>query len=159
MLRGNSFDDREVRTGIRRRDARAENIARELIRAAVGKTFTKYFPNANFQAVVQWFEIGGELKVPAHASSVEVLAQLKTIQGLFEHPHGSWRSLQGRCRAANQAPRNLSSKDSGRTNESAEARSAGILPTLESLKNRAILASLRVECRAASSIDAAGRRP
>ena len=63
----------------------AENIARELIRAAVGKTFTKYFPNANFQAVVQWFEIGGELKVPAHASSAEVLAQLKTIQGLFEH--------------------------------------------------------------------------
>jgi magnesium chelatase subunit I len=63
----------------------AENIARELIRAAVGKTFTKYFPNANFQAVVQWFEIGGELKVPAHASSAEVLEQLKTIQGLFEH--------------------------------------------------------------------------
>jgi magnesium chelatase subunit I len=63
----------------------AENIARELIRAAVGKTFTKYFPNANFQAVVQWFEIGGELKVPANASSAEVLAQLKTIQGLFDH--------------------------------------------------------------------------
>jgi magnesium chelatase subunit I len=63
----------------------AENIARELIRAAVGKTFTKYFPNANFQAVVQWFEIGGELKLPANASSTEVLAQLKTIQGLFDH--------------------------------------------------------------------------
>ena len=42
----------------------AENIARELIRAAVGKTFTKYFTGANFQPVVQWFELGGELKVP-----------------------------------------------------------------------------------------------
>jgi magnesium chelatase subunit I len=63
----------------------AENIARELIRAAVGKTFTKYFPNANFQPVVQWFEIGGELKLAAHASSSEVLSQLKTIQGLFDH--------------------------------------------------------------------------
>jgi len=63
----------------------AENIARELIRAAVGKTFGKYFPNVNFQAVVQWFEIGGELKVAANASSAEVLAQLKKIQGLFEH--------------------------------------------------------------------------
>ena len=63
----------------------AENIARELIRASVGKTFGKYFPNVNFQAVVQWFEIGGELKVAANASSADVLAQLKKIQGLFEH--------------------------------------------------------------------------
>ncbi len=63
----------------------AENIARELIRAAVGKTFTKYFTNANFQPVVQWFELGGELKVPANASSAELLAQLKKIQGLFDH--------------------------------------------------------------------------
>ncbi|HKV06281.1 MAG TPA: hypothetical protein VJO53_14385 [Candidatus Acidoferrales bacterium] len=63
----------------------AENIARELIRAAVGKTFTKYFANVNFQPVVQWFEIGGELKVAANASSSELLGQLKKIQGLFEH--------------------------------------------------------------------------
>jgi magnesium chelatase subunit I len=63
----------------------ADNIARELIRAAVGKTFTKYFKDVNFQAVVQWFEIGGELKVPANAASAELLGQLKKIQGLFEH--------------------------------------------------------------------------
>jgi magnesium chelatase subunit I len=63
----------------------AENIARELIRAAVGKTFTKYFANVNFQPVVQWFELGGELKVPANASSSELLGQLKKIQGLFDH--------------------------------------------------------------------------
>jgi magnesium chelatase subunit I len=63
----------------------AENIARELIRAAVGKIFTKYFANVNFQPVVQWFEMGGELKIPANASSAELLAQLKKIQGLFDH--------------------------------------------------------------------------
>jgi magnesium chelatase subunit I len=63
----------------------AENIARELIRAAVGKTFTKYFTGANFQPVVQWFELGGELKVPANASSAELMAQLKKIQGLFDN--------------------------------------------------------------------------
>src|SRR5271168_1258954 len=63
----------------------AENIARELIRAAVGKTFSKYFPNVNFQPVIQWFEIGGELKVAANAPSGELLAQLKKIQGLFDH--------------------------------------------------------------------------
>jgi len=66
----------------------AENIARELIRAAVGKIFTNYFASANFQPVVQWFEIGGELKVPANASSAELLAQLKKIQGLFDHLEG-----------------------------------------------------------------------
>jgi len=63
----------------------ADNIARELIRAAVGKTFTKYFSEVNFQPTVQWFELGGELKVPAQASSAELLTQLKKIQGLFEH--------------------------------------------------------------------------
>ena len=63
----------------------AENIARELIRAAVGKSFTRIFADVNFQAVVQWFELGGELKIPANASSAELVAQLKKIQGLFEH--------------------------------------------------------------------------
>lgn len=63
----------------------AENIARELIRAATGKTFSKYFSGANFQPVVQWFEMGGELKIPSNASSAEMLAQLKKIQGLFDH--------------------------------------------------------------------------
>jgi len=63
----------------------AENIARDLIRAAVGKTFTKYFAEANLQPVVQWFEMGGELKVPANASAAETVAQLKKIQGLLEH--------------------------------------------------------------------------
>jgi magnesium chelatase subunit I len=63
----------------------ADNIARELIRAAVGKTFTKFFADVSFQCVVQWFELGGELKVPANASSAELLAQLKKIQDLFEH--------------------------------------------------------------------------
>ena len=62
----------------------ADNIARELIRAAVGKTFSKYFADANFQPVVQWFEGGGELKVPADSSSAELLARLKKIPGLCD---------------------------------------------------------------------------
>ncbi len=62
-----------------------ENIARELIRSAVGKTFTKYFTSVNFQPVVQWFEAGGELKLPANSSCADTLAQLKKIEGLFDH--------------------------------------------------------------------------
>ena len=63
----------------------ADNIARELIRSAVGKTFNRYFSNSNFQSIVQWFESGSELKIPANASSAETLAQLKKIPGLFDH--------------------------------------------------------------------------
>ncbi len=63
----------------------AENIAREFIRGAVGKVFTKHFDGVNFQPVVQWFELGGELKVPESAPASEALSQLKRIQGLMEH--------------------------------------------------------------------------
>ncbi|PYU33466.1 MAG: magnesium chelatase [Acidobacteria bacterium] len=63
----------------------AENIARELIRAAAGKVFSKYVGEANLQPVVQWFEMGGELKMPETASAAETFAQLKRIQGLIEH--------------------------------------------------------------------------
>jgi len=63
----------------------AENVARELIRAAVGKVFSKYLGEANLQPVVQWFEMGGELKLRESAPAVEALKQLKGIQGLMEH--------------------------------------------------------------------------
>jgi magnesium chelatase subunit I len=63
----------------------AENMAREFIRGAVGKAFTKHFDGINFQPVVQWFELGGELKVPESAPASEALSQLKRIQGLMEH--------------------------------------------------------------------------
>jgi len=63
----------------------AENIARELVRAAVGKTFSKHLGEANLQPVVQWFELGGELKLPETAHAAETLAQLERIQGLMEH--------------------------------------------------------------------------
>src|SRR6202051_2044076 len=63
----------------------AENIARELIRGAVGKVFTNRLEGANLQPVVQWFELGGELKVPESAPASEALTQLKRIQGLMEH--------------------------------------------------------------------------
>ena len=62
----------------------ADNIARELIRAAVGKVFSKYLGEANLQPVVQWFEMGGELKFPESAAAAETLTQLKRIQGLVD---------------------------------------------------------------------------
>jgi magnesium chelatase subunit I len=63
----------------------ADPIARELIRSAVGKVFSKHLGETNFQPVVQWFESGSELKVPETASSSEELAALKRVPGLLEH--------------------------------------------------------------------------
>jgi magnesium chelatase subunit I len=63
----------------------ADTIARELIRTAVGRVFSKNFAEANFQPVIQWFELGGELKLPEFTSTHERFQQLSRIQGLMEH--------------------------------------------------------------------------
>src|SRR5579883_3464723 len=63
----------------------AENIARELVRSAIGKVYTKYIADANMQPVVQWFEGGGELKVPENAPASEQVAALRRVHGLFDH--------------------------------------------------------------------------
>ncbi len=63
----------------------AESIARELVRSAVGKVFTKHLSGANLQAVTQWFEAGSELKVPESAPASEALKQMRRIEGLLEN--------------------------------------------------------------------------
>jgi magnesium chelatase subunit I len=63
----------------------ADTIARELIRTAVGRVFSKHFADTSFQPVIQWFEIGGELKLPELATTAERYQQLSKIQGLMEH--------------------------------------------------------------------------
>ena len=40
-----------------------DTVARELIRAAVGKVYNHYFDGANMAQVIQWFDLGGTLKL------------------------------------------------------------------------------------------------
>jgi magnesium chelatase subunit I len=63
----------------------AETIARELIRTAVGRVFSRHFADVNFQQVIQWFEVGGELKIPDGATTSQRFRQLGQIQNLMEH--------------------------------------------------------------------------
>jgi magnesium chelatase subunit I len=67
----------------------ADNLARDLIRTAVGRVYSKHFSEPGVQAamqkVVQWFELGGELRLPESAPAAEALPQLKKIQGLLDH--------------------------------------------------------------------------
>ena len=62
----------------------ADSIARELIRGAVSKVFDKYFADADLQQIVQWFELGGSLKIPEDDSANAVVNSLRKIQGLLD---------------------------------------------------------------------------
>ena len=59
-------------------------IARELIRMAVGRVFTSYFDGENLSSVVQWFELGGSLKLDETQPSAAMVKELNGIQGLME---------------------------------------------------------------------------
>lgn len=59
-------------------------VARELVRMSVAKVYTKYFDGANVTPIVQWFELGGTLKLDELASSRMQVAQLGSIQGLMD---------------------------------------------------------------------------
>jgi magnesium chelatase subunit I len=63
----------------------ADTIARELIRTAVGRVFSRRFADINFQAVVQWFELGGELKFAELAPTSDRYKQLANIKDLVDH--------------------------------------------------------------------------
>ena len=61
-----------------------DNVARELIRAAVGKVYTNHFDGVNVSQIVQWFELGGSLKLDETLDSSAMAQQLANIQGLME---------------------------------------------------------------------------
>ena len=61
-----------------------DNVARELIRMAVGKIYNKYYEGVNVSNIIQWFDLGGGLKLDETMDSAAMLAQLGSIQGLLE---------------------------------------------------------------------------
>jgi magnesium chelatase subunit I len=63
----------------------SENVARELVRAAVGEAFSVYLGSADLRQVVAHFEGGASLKLSDDASAAETIAQLDTIPGLLDH--------------------------------------------------------------------------
>jgi magnesium chelatase subunit I len=62
----------------------ADHVGRELIRAAIAKTYDEYYTGANVQQIVQWFDLGGEIQLSDSAPAVEALENLKDIQGLID---------------------------------------------------------------------------
>jgi magnesium chelatase subunit I len=60
----------------------AEQIARELIRSAVGSVFTGIFDGVDTRTVVEWFDLGGSLPLSDGSPADEVIAQTRGVQGL-----------------------------------------------------------------------------
>ncbi len=61
----------------------ADVVVRDLIRAAIGKIFDKYFSGTNTQQIEQWFNLGGTVRIDDDQPSQAILDELKQIQGMF----------------------------------------------------------------------------
>jgi magnesium chelatase subunit I len=61
-----------------------DTVARELIRLAVGKVYDHYMEGANVSQIIQWFDLGGSLKLDETVDSATMVSQLNGIQGLME---------------------------------------------------------------------------
>jgi len=62
----------------------AEQIARDLIRSAVGSVFVGMFDGVDTRKVVEWFDLGGSLPLSDNSSADDVIGQSRTVQGLRE---------------------------------------------------------------------------
>jgi magnesium chelatase subunit I len=62
----------------------AEQIARDLIRSAVGSVFTGMFDGVDTRTVVEWFDLGGSLPLSDSSPADEVITQTRGVQGLRE---------------------------------------------------------------------------
>ena len=65
----------------------ADNVARDIIRAAVGNVFTGYFAGADLRQVTEWFDLGGTLQIDDTLPAAELLRRTAEVQGLHELTH------------------------------------------------------------------------
>jgi magnesium chelatase subunit I len=61
-----------------------DTVARELIRVAVGKVYDQHLEGVNVAQIIQWFDLGGSLKLDEGADSATMVRELAGIQGLME---------------------------------------------------------------------------
>src|SRR5499426_1158782 len=62
----------------------AEQVARDLIRSAVGTVFTGVFDGIDTRTVIEWFDLGGTLQLSDNTAAEDVIAQTRGVQGLRE---------------------------------------------------------------------------
>jgi magnesium chelatase subunit I len=62
----------------------AEQVARDLIRSAVGSVFTGMFDGVDTKTVVEWFDLGGSLPLADSTAADDLIARTHAVQGLTE---------------------------------------------------------------------------
>jgi magnesium chelatase subunit I len=62
----------------------AEQVARDLIRAAVGSVFTGTFDGIDTRTVIEWFDLGGTLQLGDNTPAEDVVSLTRGVHGLRE---------------------------------------------------------------------------
>jgi magnesium chelatase subunit I len=62
----------------------AANVARDLVRTAVGKTFDAYFDHLDCSEIIAWFNDGGAIRVGDTDNAELCLSTFRRVNGLFE---------------------------------------------------------------------------
>jgi magnesium chelatase subunit I len=62
----------------------AEQVARDLIRGAIGSVFTSIFDGVDTKKVIEWFDLGGSLPLSDTAGAEEVVSRARGVEGLRE---------------------------------------------------------------------------
>jgi magnesium chelatase subunit I len=62
----------------------ADNVAKDVIRAAVANVFNGYFATADLRPITEWFDLGGNLQIDDTLSARELLTRASQVQGLRE---------------------------------------------------------------------------
>ncbi len=65
----------------------ADQVARDLVRAAVSNVFDGYFPNEDLKPVIEWFDLGGSLTLSDTTPAQSLVEQARRVQGLVELAH------------------------------------------------------------------------
>jgi len=65
----------------------ADQVARDLVRAAVSNVFDGYVRDSDLKPVIEWFDLGGALSLSDTTSSADLVRQATAVQGLMELAH------------------------------------------------------------------------
>ena len=103
-LRGAAVDHRQARTGIRRRAEGRRHGGARTDPAGGRQSVHRTISTARIMTpIVQWFELGGSLKLDETATSAKMVQELGRIQGLMEKTEALWawaRASRMRCARA-----------------------------------------------------------
>ena len=62
----------------------ADQVARDLVRAAVANVFDGYFADADAKQVIEWFDLGGSLSLSDTTDAATLVKEARRVQGLVE---------------------------------------------------------------------------